>query len=199
MIGKHFIFGAFGKRTRSIKTQVLSFAVDIIAPAWLVIIRWPFYACLTTLCQGNPLMLKYILSLCLPLAVSLTALAADQPDDKAIQGSWMPIKAELAGQPMSDAVLKMISLKLTDGKYEVSVGGKPDLGTYTLDPNTKPKSITVTGTDGPNRGKTFPSIYELKDDTLRICYDLSGKQRPQEFKSVAGTKLYLVTYRRKAE
>ena len=34
--------------------------------------------------------------------------------------------------------------------------------------------MTITGTEGPNRGKTFPAIYELKDDTLRICDDLSG-------------------------
>ena len=57
--------------------------------------------------------------------------------------------------------------------------------------------MTITGTEGPNQGKTFPAIYELKGDTLRICYDLSGAKRPTEFKSIAGTRLYLVTYNRK--
>jgi uncharacterized protein (TIGR03067 family) len=131
-----------------------------------------------------------------------------KPDDaKTIQGMWVPIKAELAGRPMPDAVLKTISLKLTDGKYEVFVGDSPDRGTYTLDPAAQPKSITVTGTEGPNQGKTFPSIYELKHDdaagaagdSLRICYDLSGEKRPTEFKTAAGTKPYLVTYRRKKD
>src|SRR5262249_33232564 len=103
----------------------------------------------------------------------------------------------VGGQPMAEAVLKSISMKLTEGKYEVLVGEQPAKGTYMLDAGTKPKSITVTGTDGPNNGKTFPAIYELKGDTLRICYDLSGKARPVEFKSAAGTKLYLVTYQRK--
>ena len=73
----------------------------------------------------------------------------------------------------------------------------PDKGTYTLDTTTKPKSITITGTEGPNNGKTYPAIYELKGDTLRICYDLSGAKRPTEFKSIAGTRLYLVDYNRK--
>ena len=141
--------------------------------------------------------MKYILCLCFAVVTSLTAFAADPPDAKAIQGSWTPVQAELGGQPLADDVLKTISLKLTDGKYEVLVGGHPDNGTYTLDAKTKPKSITVTGTDGPNSGKTFPATYELKGDTLRICYDLSGTKRPAEFKSVAGTKLYLVTYNRK--
>jgi len=144
--------------------------------------------------------MKHILYICLAVAASLSALAADSPDDaKAVQGNWKPVKAELAGQPMTDAVLKSISLKLDHGKYEVLVGEHPDRGTYTIDSTTKPKSMTVTGTEGPNKGKTYPAIYELKDDTLRICYDLSGAKRPTEFKSIAGTQLYLVTYNRKKE
>ena len=144
--------------------------------------------------------MKYLFYICFVVCASLSAYAADSPSDaKAVQGNWKPAKAELAGQPMTDAVLKSISLKLDNGKYEVFVGDKPDRGTYTLDSATKPKSMTITGTEGPNRGKTFPAIYELKGDTLRICYDLSGTKRPTEFKSVADTQLYLVTYNRKKE
>jgi uncharacterized protein (TIGR03067 family) len=145
--------------------------------------------------------MRYLLCICLALGASLNAFAAGSPDDdaKAVQGNWKPVKAELAGQPMTDAVLQSISLKLDNGKYEVFVGDKPDKGTYTLDSATKPKSMTITGTVGPNSGKTFPAIYELKGDTLRICYDLSGAKRPTEFKSIAGTKLYLVIYNRKKE
>jgi len=144
--------------------------------------------------------MKHILYICLTVAASLTAFAAAPPDDaKAVQGTWTPAKADLGGQPMTEAILNSISLKLANGKYEVSVGGNPDKGTYTLDSTSKPKSMTITGTEGPNRDKTFPAIYELKGDTLRICYDLSGAKRPTEFKSVTGTKLYLVTYHRKKE
>jgi uncharacterized protein (TIGR03067 family) len=144
--------------------------------------------------------MKNILYIGLTVVASLTAFAADPPDDaKAVQGSWTPARADLGGQPMADAVLKSISLKLDDGKYEVFVGDKPDKGTYTLDSTSQPKSVTITGTEGPNQGRTFPAIYELKGDTLRICYDLSGVKRPTEFKSIAGTKLYLVTYNRKKE
>jgi len=144
--------------------------------------------------------MKHIFYIGLTVAASLTAFAADPPEDaKAVQGSWAPTKADLGGQPMTETVLKSISLKLTNGKYEVSVGGQPDKGTYTLDSTSKPKSMTITGTEGPNHGKTFPAIYELKGDTLRICYDLSGAKRPIEFKTIAGTKLYFVTYKRKKE
>ena len=141
--------------------------------------------------------MKFIHYIGLVFATLITVSAADTPQDaKALQGDWKPVKAELGGQPMAEAVLKTISLKLENGKYEVFVGEHPDRGTYTLDSSTLPKSIVVTGTEGPNQGRTFPAIYELKGDTLRICYDLSGAKRPTEFKTVAGTKLYLVTYHR---
>jgi len=113
-----------------------------------------------------------------------------------IQGKWKPATAELAGQPMPEAVLKSISLKLDNDKYEVFVGVEPDRGTYLLDSTSNPKGMVITGTEGPNLGKTFPAIYELKGDTLRICYDLSGAKRPTEFKTAAGTRLYLVMYNR---
>ena len=142
--------------------------------------------------------MKLSFCICLVVTASFIALGAGAPDDaKAIQGSWAPAKAELGGQPMTDAVLKTISLKLDNGKYEVSVAGAADKGTYSLDPTTKPKGMTVIGTEGPNNGKTFPAIYELNGDTLRICYDLSGAKRPTAFSSVAGSQLYLVTYERK--
>jgi uncharacterized protein (TIGR03067 family) len=130
--------------------------------------------------------------------LAAAAFAADVPNDaKGIQGTWVPTKGELGGKPVPETVLKAISLKLDDGNYLTTIPSEPDKGTYALDPTSKPKSITVKGTEGPNKGKTFPAIYELQGDTLRICYDLSGSKRPSEFKTTAGTSLYLVTYKRK--
>ena len=138
--------------------------------------------------------------ICLAVGVSLTPLAAQEPDDaKALQGLWVPVKAELSGRPMPDAILKTITLRLYQSEYEVSIAGEgePDKGTWTLDPAAKPKGMKITGVKGPNSGKVFPAIYELKPDVLRVCYDLSGAKRPAEFKTSPGTQLYLVTYNRK--
>jgi uncharacterized protein (TIGR03067 family) len=81
-------------------------------------------------------------------------------------------------------------------KYTVTVGAEVDQGTCKLNPSAKPKALDITGTDGPNKGKTILAIYERNGDTLRVCYDLSGKNRPTEFKTQAGTQLFLVTYQR---
>ena len=57
--------------------------------------------------------------------------------------------------------------------------------------------MTITSTNGPNRGKTLLAIYEMKDErSLRVCYDLSGAEYPKEFKAPKGTQHYLVGYRR---
>ena len=139
-----------------------------------------------------------ILTVSLLAACALAARAAD--DLKAMSGTWKPAKAELAGQPLPPPVLKSITLKMNGANYEVIVetekGPSPDKGTVVVDSAAQPKAMTVAGVTGPNAGKTFPAIYELTGDTLRICYDLSGAARPTEFKTTPGTKLYLVDYER---
>lgn len=143
--------------------------------------------------------MKTLLCFCLALGVSVKAFA-DEPvgDPVAIVGTWLPVKAELSGKPMPDEVLKTITLKLSSRSYEATVGGELDKGVYRISSKVNPKSITVTGMAGPNSGKTFPGIYELDGDTLRICYDLSGAGRPKEFKTIAGDQYFLVIYKRKS-
>jgi uncharacterized protein (TIGR03067 family) len=135
----------------------------------------------------------------LMVAGVLSAGESSEQDATGVQGMWRPVRAELGGRPMPEAVVKIITLRLDGGKYEVFVGEQPDRGTYALDSTSTPRGMTVTGTEGPNNGKTFPAIYELNGDTLRICYDLSGVKRPEKFESRAGTLLYLVTYLRANE
>src|SRR4051794_17835995 len=143
--------------------------------------------------------LRAALSIVLTASAAAPTTPATTADAKALEGDWNPVKGELGGKPMAEQVLKAITLHMEKGNYEVFAGGAPDRGTYSIDATTKPKSMTVVGTLGPNQGKTFPAIYELNGDSLRICYDLSGAKRPTEFKTVVGTKLYLVTYQRKKE
>jgi uncharacterized protein (TIGR03067 family) len=144
-------------------------------------------------------MMKCRLCACLVIAATLLAASGLADDAAAMQGLWKPVKAEIDGQPLGDSFLKSTSLKLDSGKYEVFLGAEPDRGTYTLDADARPRGMTIVGTDGPNKGRTFPAIYELAEGTLRICHDLSGAKWPTEFKAPAGTKLYLVTYLCKQE
>lgn len=136
------------------------------------------------------------LALTLVFAVAQTATSDAPKDGDAIQGTWRASAAELGGKPFPEEVRKSIKLTLKDGKYTVTVGKNPDQGDVKLDPSAKPKTMDVTGTEGPNKGKTILAIYELDGDALKVCYDLSGKARPAAFKSAEGTQQFLVTYKR---
>ena len=138
-------------------------------------------------------------TLALVLSAMQPAMSADPKDSDAIQGNWLPSTAELGGKPFPEEVRKTIKLTIKDDKYTVTVGKNPDRGTVQLDQSAKPKSLDVTGTEGPNKGKTIQAIYELDGDSLKICYDLSGKSRPADFKTTEGTQLFLVTYKREKQ
>jgi len=129
----------------------------------------------------------------LALVPQMIALPVD--DDKLIEGNWLIVEAQLGGQKMPDEGLSGHKLSLKDGKYSFD----NDHGEYKIDPKAKIKSIDISGTEGPNKGRVILAIYELQDDTLKICYDLEGKGRPKEFTSKSGTKQFLVTYKREKE
>lgn len=120
-----------------------------------------------------------------------------KPDDATlVQGSWTIAEAELGGRPFPAEVSKDMTLVLAKGTYVLKTKGPEDKGTATIDATKTPRQLDVIGTEGPNKGKTLLCIYELDGDTLKVCYDLSGKARPTEFKSPAGTQVFLVTYKR---
>jgi uncharacterized protein (TIGR03067 family) len=142
--------------------------------------------------------MKQLFSFPFFLCALLAGAAAARADDaSAIQGTWLIVTAELGGVRQPPEIVTNIVLKIADGKYDVTVNGHPDKGTCKIDPSTKPRTMDLTGTEGPNAGHDIPAIYELNRDKLTICYGLRGSPRPKEFKSNPGTREYLVVYRRK--
>jgi uncharacterized protein (TIGR03067 family) len=110
-------------------------------------------------------------------------------------GRWEMIKAELAGEHAPDLLALRVELELSAGTYAVSFAGKvADRGTYVLEG----EALVLTGTDGPNRGRTIPCILQLAGDRLRVCYGLDGTA-PTAFATRAGVQHYLATYRRRGE
>jgi uncharacterized protein (TIGR03067 family) len=130
------------------------------------------------------------------LAISSGPTASPSPARSMIDGTWTPAAAQMGGQPFPEPVLKSMQLTVDGSHYVVSVGGQLDKGTIALDTTTSPMGMTVTGVEGPNAGRTYPAIFSLSGDTLRICYDLSGTARPTAFTSATGTMHFLAEYRR---
>jgi uncharacterized protein (TIGR03067 family) len=137
-----------------------------------------------------------ILSTFVILCFAAPAPADDKEDLKMMEGEWAPTAGEFGGKTFPEDILKSIKLVLKGDTYTVGAGEQTDRGTIKLDASKTPKAMDITGTEGPNKGKTFPAIYELSGDTLKVCYNLGGSDRPTEFKTKEGTQFFLATYKR---
>ena len=117
-------------------------------------------------------------------------------NDSIIQGTWTPISAELGGQPFPERILTAMKLILTENSYTAIISNVTDKGMLTLHASDQQNAMDILGTEGPNKGKTIPAIFELTEETLKVCYDLEGKRRPHDFHTEPHTQLFLVSYRR---
>src|ERR671931_19222 len=98
----------------------------------------------------------------------------DAPMMRTIGLSCVALAALTPGLRADDKAdaFKAAVLTMEDGKYTVDFAGGQDKGTVAVDVAKKPKQMTIAGTDGPNKGKTIPAVYELSGDMLKICYQL---------------------------
>ena len=118
--------------------------------------------------------------------------------DSALNGTWLVRKAEMSGKnlPMPPG----FELQISGTQYRAGVPPMADRGKIVLFGDElagQAARMDVVGEDGPNKGKRYPAIYRVSGRELEICYDLSEKDRPQEFVSREGTMLLRVTYYKK--
>jgi len=132
------------------------------------------------------------------LAVGTVQASTAQNVDltKKVLGTWQLTKGVIGGTPMPAGEVSKIRIELTDGRYRLTGAESPDEGTWTVHRDQKPIGLDVTGTDGPNKGKTFLAIVKLHRNRMTVCYDLSGRRRPAKFESKKGTAEFLAVYRR---
>jgi uncharacterized protein (TIGR03067 family) len=116
------------------------------------------------------------------LTVSLlSAQAAQTGADvlKQIQGTWKFTAKEMDGKAKSKAELDKTIITFTGDKWEVKDAGKiVQGGTHKFDPSKKPAQVDAMVTEGDGKGNTMLGIYELTGDTLKVCFDPNGKERP---------------------
>jgi uncharacterized protein (TIGR03067 family) len=103
-------------------------------------------------------------------------------DAQAPTGEWVVESAEMAGQSLTEH-LKGMKYSAADGKYTARLGERTETGAYKFDPKKSPKELDISPADGPHKGKTMPAIYEVTGETMRVCYDQDGKDRPTKFKT----------------
>ena len=126
-------------------------------------------------------------------------VAADTKDDvnkelEKFSGAWTVVSVERGGQKTPADMVKELNLKLVikGDVYEAFAGENSlDKGTLKVDGSKTPKAVDVL-----TKGMTILAIYEFNGDEMKCCYDLSGKERPKEFKTAAGTMQMLAVYKK---
>jgi uncharacterized protein (TIGR03067 family) len=149
--------------------------------------------------------------LLLGVAATLLVVAAqaqDAKDEKVekelkrLEGSWILVSGEVDGKEVAKEHLQQS--KLTHAGKDVAVE-VPHLfkepvknKVARVDPTKTPKEVDFVRVAGPLAGKTILAIYELgEDDSFKkICLDLSGKERPREFKTKPGSGHVLHVWKR---
>jgi uncharacterized protein (TIGR03067 family) len=106
---------------------------------------------------------------------------------KQIQGTWKFVSQEADGKPRTKDELAKQTITFEGDKWMVHRDGKViQAGTHKFDPDQKPPQVDAVVTEGEDKGNTMLGIYELKGDTLKVCFDAKGKERPVDFTNKAG-------------
>jgi uncharacterized protein (TIGR03067 family) len=136
-------------------------------------------------------------------AASASALTlADEKADlenevKKFQGTWTFESSASGGTELPIGELRGMLLTFEGDKHTVKKGDEViQVGIQKLDPSKSPKTIDVTMTEGPSKGMVMLGIYEIDQDTLKVCFDPQGKKRPTEFKSAPGSENFVNIHKR---
>ena len=118
--------------------------------------------------------------------------------DRELNGTWLIRKADLGGKTLP--MPPTFELQIAGSQYRAGTPPPSDRGKIVLFGDElagQAARMDVVGEDGPNKGRRYPAIYRFVGRELEICYDLSEKERPNEFVSREGTMLFRVTYYKK--
>jgi uncharacterized protein (TIGR03067 family) len=118
-------------------------------------------------------------------------------DLKLLAGTWKPTEVMIGDNRLPDEVVAKIQLVMEEDRYTVTADETTDKGTLKIDEKQSPKTMDITGTEGPNAGKTILTIYELDGDNLTVCYSLEPGVRPTDLKTNGDSKRLVVKYQRK--
>jgi uncharacterized protein (TIGR03067 family) len=102
-----------------------------------------------------------------------------------LQGHWRMVDAEYDGNRIPDEASKY-SWDFRVDQYTIKNNGNfQEL--WFVEVNSSRHLKTIDSTHDITRRKVM-GIYEVTDDTLKVCYDLTGNGRPDSFKAAKGSR-----------
>jgi uncharacterized protein (TIGR03067 family) len=106
---------------------------------------------------------------------------------KRFAGSWRYESTIVEGKEVPGDALEDVRLNLEGDRFEMASTSVTYRGTFVVDPTATPKTIDVTFSEGPEKGKVSKGIYELDGDTYKVCVGLAGRDRPKTFTCEPGS------------
>jgi RNA polymerase sigma factor (sigma-70 family) len=120
-----------------------------------------------------------------------------EADREKLQGTWVSVSAERDGARFPEGGFPGSRITFRGDEVLFSPTGSSTRITYRLDPAQKPRLLTMTAQDGPDKGRGVPCIYEFDGDRLKLCWDTKdGKKWPTAFAAPADSGLMLLVLRR---
>jgi uncharacterized protein (TIGR03067 family) len=139
------------------------------------------------------------------LAGTPVVLAADPPPEEALkaefhhlQGTWLYESLEEDGKKADAEKLKNRTFHVGANVFLVRDGGKlVQAGKLTVEPAKKPKTVNAVVEAGEKKDSVLLGIYDLDKDTLRLCFDPAGQDRPAKFEAPDKSGLVAAVLKRK--
>jgi uncharacterized protein (TIGR03067 family) len=134
---------------------------------------------------------------------TMSAAGDDKPMDelRRFKGTWVAKSRTYDGKVESEGDLKGLTLTIDGDRFVITgEGGRVLLkGTIAVDPTATPKRVNVKMAGPDGQEKVSPAIYELKGDTLKTAFPLSGGDRPKDFSAEKGSGARVTVYQRVKE
>lgn len=126
---------------------------------------------------------------------------AIKKDRKVYEGTWRVVSLVVNGQAAELDGKRITVVNHVDGTWSLHENDKQiSKGPSEIDPTPRLKAIDFSPSEGAGRGKTFLGIYEIGEQSRKLCFVESGKDRPTDFSSESGSgRVFVVLERMKAE
>lgn len=132
------------------------------------------------------------------MMVGASEVEINKADLKLLQGTWQLHSQEHGGKKSPMKEVASITLEVKEAQFTVRDGleVKEDAAVQVLRSKSKPASIDIKITAGPDLDKIIKGIWKLERDNLIICLAEPGKERPKEFAGKEGTGHTLLGFTR---
>jgi uncharacterized protein (TIGR03067 family) len=119
--------------------------------------------------------------------------------DAGLEGNWVPVAAEVSGQALPLADLRVSVLRLEDDRYSIidHAGLVADAGRWQFGAEASPATLDLEGSEGPNAGRRVLAIVAIDGDRLCVGYDMERERRPSSWRHEPDQLLLCITYLRR--